>query len=289
MTTLKRMRPLLGTFIEITVTGKEPLKAIEAAFDVIADVEAKMSYYNPSSDISRINALSPDTPLKIDSETWHLLHSCNEFSRLSKGLFDITVASKLVELDYLPSFYERKAAGNWTDILLMKNNYVRLSCPVCIDLGGIAKGYAVDRAVETLKIHSITAATVNAGGDLRHFGPHPEPLYIRHPSSPEQTLPICKIHNAAAATSAGYYSRKQLNETSVTPLIHPRTGLPLSCEGSVTVVSPSCMVSDALTKIVHADPAEAVEILNHFHARALLLKHDPQSDTVQIFDSHASQ
>lgn len=288
MITLSRMRPLLGTFVEITATGIDPQGAIEAAFETIAVIEAKMSYYDPASDISRINALIPNTPLKIDPKTWHLLHECETFSRLSEGLFDITVASKLVELEYLPPLYHQKATGDWKDILLMKGGYVQVSRPVCIDLGGIAKGYGVDCAIETLQTHHIVSATVNAGGDLRHFGPKAEPLYVRHPSYPSQTLPITQLDNAAAATSAGYYSRTILNNISLTPLIHPKTGLSLTCDYSVTVLSPSCMVSDALTKIVHADPADAKEILDHYRARALLLKHDRQSDTIQVFDSHSA-
>lgn len=288
MITQKRMRPLLGTFVEITATGTAAQDAIESAFAEIACIEAKMSYYNPSSDISRINALVPDTPLKVDPQTWQILRMCEEFSRLSDGLFDITVAPRLIQMGYLPSSVHQKATGNWKDILLLDEGYIRVIRPVCIDLGGIAKGYCVDRAIEVLHTYGLQSASVNAGGDLRLFGPNAEPLYIRHPSFPEQTIPVTELHNGAAATSAGYYSQKMLNDTPVTPLIHPKTRVPLPCDCSVTVLSPSCMVSDALTKIVHADPAGAKEVLDHYRARALLLKHDRQSDTIQVFDSHAS-
>lgn len=288
MITKKYMRPLLGTFVEITATGREPLGAIEAAFDEIASIEAKLSYYNPSSDTSRINSLASNTVLKIDSQTWHVLNTCNALSDMSDGLFDITIAPKLIQMGYLPSSLHHEATGNWKDIVLLEEGSLQLTRPVCIDLGGIAKGYCVDRAIDVLHTYGLQSGSVNAGGDLRIFGPDPQPLYTRHPLFPEQTLPITEICNSAAATSAGYYSHKIVDETSITPLINTKTGLPLPCDCSVTVLAETCMMADALTKIVHADPHAAKSILETFNARAFLIKHNLDDDTLHIFDSYSS-
>lgn len=288
MTSHTRMRPLMGTYVEITATGTQPLSAIEAAFDEIASIEAKLSYYNPSSDISRINSQAPNTVLKIDSQTWHVLSICNELSYVSEGIFDISVAPKLIQMGYLPPSVHQSATGNWKDILLLEEGHLQLTRPVCIDLGGIAKGYCVDRAINVLRTYGLHSGAVNAGGDLRIFGPDPQPLYTKHPSFPEQTLPITEIYNGAAATSAAYYSRKIVDETSITPLINTKTGLPLPCDYSVTVLAETCMMADALTKIVHSDPHSAKSILESYNARAFLIKHNLDDDTLHIFDSHSA-
>jgi len=130
-----------------------------------------------------------------------------------------------------------------------------------LDLGGIAKGFAVDCAVAALREAGATSGSVNAGGDLRLFGDASETVRVRLPSSPLACVPLGRASNVAFATSAGYFSNEVLDA---------RTQKPLCGDSSITVRAPSCMVADALTKAVAAlGPPPA--LLGRFRAFAYLL------------------
>src|SRR6476646_10034697 len=150
---VRRARPSLGTFVEITARGDNEAElhgAIDLAFDAIARVDRQMSFHQPASDISRINREAFRRKVTIDPWTWRVLGAAQKLSHESDGLFDITIARKLMQWKYLPRRYD-VSEGNWRDIVLGKNCTVRFRRRVIIDVGGIAKGFAVDRAVEALK------------------------------------------------------------------------------------------------------------------------------------------
>src|SRR5262245_894080 len=166
---LRRCRPLLGTFVEIAARGKERLhlgRAIEAAFEAVARVHRLMSFYDPDSDVSRMNRDAFPKGVIVDPWTWQVIHAAQAFALESHGVFDITVASK-------PN------AASWRDIFLRRNYEVFFRRSLIVDLGGIAKGFAVDRAVDALQENGVTAAIVNAGGDLRVFGSTSREVHLR--------------------------------------------------------------------------------------------------------------
>lgn len=168
---------------------------------------------------------------------------------------------------------------------LLPGKRVRLLRRLRIDVSGIAKGYAVDRAIQALVDSGMTAGRVNAGGDLRVFGNATQTIHVRHPAVPARSLPLVELSVGAAATSAGYYTSRRHRGRMVTPLIHPRTRAACGTGRSVTVLAQDCMSADALTKVVHADPQLAGAVLARFNARALMLKHDPLSGGVRLFDT----
>ena len=108
--------------------------------------------------------------VRVHPWTWRVLKSAQEFSRNTDGIFDITMAGQLVKWNYLPRYGARFGRGSWRDIIFEATGHVRFRRPLLIDFGGIAKGFAVDRAVEILKRNGVMAGIVNAGGDLRVFG-----------------------------------------------------------------------------------------------------------------------
>lgn len=284
MTTQSRTRPALGTYITITATGHDPHNAINMAFDTIKTIEEKTSFFLPNSDIARINTLAPHTPLVIHHHTFSILTTALKLSSLSNDLFDITIASKLMEEAFLPSLYTSHPSGTWRAITLQKENTLLLNHPICIDLGGIAKGYAVDEATKILQEHGMSSGIVNAGGDLRCFGDKTIPLDVRHPIYPSNTCHLGNLlHNNAAATSAGYYSRKENNM----PIVNPTLQSCIHTYNSVTVIAPKCVIADALTKIVLMDAENSSSILAHFDARALLLRHDDVTGNLHVFDSYS--
>lgn len=285
---VRRARPLLGTLVEVTACGPDAEHAVAQAFRAVEQIHALMSYHDPASDVSRLNREAAAQPVMVHPWTWQVLKAAREFSIASDGLFDISVAPTLTRLGYLPrhaDFPRASGHADWRDIELLPQEQVRFTRPLHIDLGGIAKGFAVDQAIETLQAHGVHMGRVNAGGDLRRFGSGVEPLHVRHPHSPALLLPLTDIHNGAAATSAGYFAPRQRDGRQVSPHIHPRTGRALASGISATVLASDCMTADALTKIVLADCPAALPVLERFAARAILLDRDPHTGAWRMLDS----
>jgi len=162
---IRRCRPLLGTLVEIACQGSP--HDIDCAFAAIEKVHRLMSFHDPVSDVTRMNRHASRRPVKVHPWTWRVLKSAQEFSRKSDGIFDITMAPQLVKLDFLPRPDMRLCSvGSWRYIVLDDEYNVQFRRRMIVDLGGIAKGFAVDRAVRALKNNAVTSGIVNAGGDL---------------------------------------------------------------------------------------------------------------------------
>jgi thiamine biosynthesis lipoprotein len=154
-----------------------------------------------------------------------------------------------------------REAASHADITLLPGDRVRLKRRAEIDLGGIAKGFAVDRAVAALRRSGARTGSVNAGGDLRIFGAVPQTVRVRIPASPWMTLPLATRNEGAFATSAGYFGAGPIDIPSGRRACEDR---------SITVAAPSCMIADGLTKIV-ASAGPAPHLLGRFRARAFLV------------------
>ena len=238
-------------------------------------VHRLMSFHDPTSDVARINRHAWHRPVKVHPWTWRVLKSAQEFSRKSDGVFDITMARQLVKWDYLPRPDTRLCSGgSWRDIVLDDEYNIRFRRRMIVDLGGIAKGFAVDRAVRALKSNAVTAGIVNAGGDLRTFGSPSELVYVRHPVEPTRIAAAVRLRERAMATSGIYFERRKYRGRYVGPIVDGRTSQS-ACELiSVSVAAAECMVADALTKIVFALREKAAGLLAQYHADALLLERD---------------
>jgi len=265
---VRRARPLLGTLVEIRVTaaltGEKLHMAIGAAFAAIERVQALMSYHDPASELSRINRQAASSEQQIDPETYTVLEAALRFAALSNGAFDPCVGEQLEKWGYLPPCAAtaegaRTLGGSWLDVHLIRPGRVRLSRPVRLDLGGIAKGYAVDRAVDVLQRAGIGRILVNAGGDLRIAGDWEQQIRLRHAHTPHLSAGVLALSNAALATSAAYYSRRRLSFGEVSALVDPRRAMPYIENGSMTVRAADCMSADALTKVALFAPPEITE------------------------------
>lgn len=117
----------------------------------------------------------------------------------------------------------------------------------------------------------MAAGRVNAGGDLRLFGERAETIHVRHPRHATQLMPLCQMCSGAVATSGLYYSRKWLEGRPVSPLIDARARTACVDSRSVSVLADDCIVADALTKVVFADPDRALAALEQFGAHAVVL------------------
>jgi FAD:protein FMN transferase len=174
---------------------------------------------------------------------------------------------------YLPrQRYRADPTATWRDIFLRKNCGVFFRRQLAVDLGGIAKGFAVDRAVEVLKRNGVTAGIVNAGGDLRVFGTASQIVHLRHPGQPQRAAGAVKLRERAMATSGIYFARTKSCRRCVSPIVDGRTGRAACDLISVTVGAANCITADALTKVVFALRERAAPLLARYSADALLLE-----------------
>jgi FAD:protein FMN transferase len=279
-TEIRRCRPCLGTFVEIGAEGAAAAKlqrAIEDAFAAVTRVHRLMSFHDPRSDLSRMNREAFFRSVTVDPWTWQVLRTAQNFSRESNGVFDTSIAPLLTELNHvIRRGYRFDPTGTWRDISLRKKHRVRFRRRIAVDLGGIAKGFAVDRAVEALLNAGISSGIVNAGGDLRVFGFTLRSVRVRHPVFPGTAAGLFRVRNYAVATSALYFTPNR----DAGRLIDGRTRRAIRDSVSVTVWAPECMTADALTKIVFALRGKAAPLLKRHRAGAILLERNGRPRSV---------
>lgn len=272
---LRRCQPWLGTFVEVSATGRgaeRVTRGVQAAFEAVQRVHQLMSFHDPDSEVTLLNQRAARVPVVVHAWTYQVLHEARRLHLLSDGVFDIAIAPSLMTWGFLPQARPlARYDGTTADIELMSGQQVRFHRPLAMDLGGIAKGFAVDRAIEALQGAGAFSGSVNAGGDLRVFGPDPQPLRIRQPGQPERTIPSGEMVNEAAATSSTCFSLRRRQGRWVSPIVNAHTGRPWLGRASVTVLAPTCLWADALTKIVALAPQRAPEILAQCHARAVII------------------
>lgn len=276
---VRRARPLLGTFVEIEVAGLARSgmnTAIDAAFEAVAGVHRLMSFHEPDSDVSRLNREAGVRPVSVHAWTYQVLEAAVEMHRRSNGIFDVAVAPALQAMGLLPWLSDdvpvEAEARSFDAIELLEGRTVRFrQANVRIDLGGIAKGFAVDRALEALRGSSAAGGLVNAGGDLAAFGAAPQSIHIRHPRDPRRSICSVEVADEALASTARRFDPFQSEETASSAIVDPGNRKPANAFDGATVRAPSCMIADALTKIVMIAGTEATELLEHYNASALLI------------------
>jgi len=273
---IERARPLLGTTVSIRVHGlvqADAHRAIDEAFGEIALVHRLMSFQQPESDVSRLNRDASMRTQDVHPATFEVLHWARAIAAASEGCFDITVATRLVEWGILPapdSRYPPDPHADWRDIELGEDYGVRFRRPLWIDLSGIAKGYAVDRAIEKLLRHGATQACVNAGGDLRICGSEAEAIALTHEKPSAEGIPFLEVENAAVASSSGHIERRRHDGDIVGPHVDGRNGGAVATDRFASVVAESCLLADALTKPVLILQEASDALLQRFGASAHL-------------------
>lgn len=269
-----RARPLLGTLVSIRVDGMpraEANDAIERAFAEVALVHRLMSFHEDASDVSRLNREAMLRPVQVHRHTYDVLRCAQLVAQDSGGAFDVSVAGRLVDWGVLPapaSSPSPDPAASWRDIELGPEHTLRFHRPLWIDLGGIAKGFAVDRAIDALVAAQAAQCVVNAGGDLRVAGAARERVVLDAQREAEADVPVLEIANAGLASSSGARDRRRHAGRAVGPHVDARTGAATGRTSFVSVVAPTCMVADALTKVVLAQRRRAAPVLARFGAVA---------------------
>ena len=249
---IKRCKPLLGTFVEIEVDVIDPNEneCINNAYARMGFIESKLSMFETTSDCALLNRLAFKQPVKVCDDMVVVLQKALYFFEASQGNFDVAYKSKM---------------GSSQDIHI-SGNEVRFTKPLTLDLGGIAKGYAVDEAIKTLMGSNAQSGIVNAGGDIRYFGESIPDIWIRlSPNNYVETGDLTP--NKALATS---YPQEQHSMLSTTGLWNGKTKVKMQNNLCVTVMAPTCLDADALTKVVLIMGELSQPILEQLHAVAYL-------------------
>ena len=235
--------------------------AMAAVMRDVSRLESRYSRYHPDSDLSRINAIAcTGGSLEVDHETRYLLDYAETCYRQSDGLFDITSGvlreAWRFESGQLPD-------QTLIDTLLEKVGWnklrwepPRLTFPVpgmALDLGGIVKEYAADRAATLCRDHGVSQGLINLGGDVRIVGPHPDGqpwrLGIQHPRRPEALIHTLTLRQGGLASSGDYARCLVIDGVRYGHILNPRTGWPVQELAAVSVWAGLCVVAGSASTI----------------------------------------
>jgi len=258
-------RAIMGTRIAVELWAEDRASAdrqIESVMQEMHRVDALMSTYKPTSQVSIVNAEAARHPVRVDADLFGLLQTALEYSRLTEGAFDITYASVGYLYDFRraikPSdeaIAQALPAVDYRHVVLdPAASTVRFTQPgVRIDLGGIAKGWAVDRGIEILRATGVQHAMVTAGGDTRIIGDRfgkPWMVGIRDPRDEHKVVVRIPLEDAALSTSGDYERFFEAQGVRYHHILEPSTGKPARGVRSVTVIGPSATRTDGLSKTI---------------------------------------
>lgn len=269
----------MTTAIEMEFWTEDPAVASEAGDAVLAlfdRIDRQMSRYREDSELSRVNREAANGPVEVSDSLFTVLQQALRISELSHGAFDISFGS----IGYLYDFRARQqpsdeelaeglAKVNYRSVVLDPSaNTVRfLDEGVRLDLGGIAKGYTVDRGIDILKSFGIRHARLSAGGDLRLLGDKrgkPWIVGIRDPRSESRNAMVLPLTNVAVSTS-GDYERFFFDDNNerVHHILSPETGKPVKGVQSVTILGDDSITTDGLSTAVFVlGAAKGLEMVN---------------------------
>lgn len=259
-------REIMGTQTGVTLEVADKADGPALAAQVFAEFDRfdqAFSSYKPDSQLSLVNQNAAQTPQKISDEFIFLIQQSLRFHKITNGLFDISYAAIGQNYDYRAAQKPTEDAIDQALPLVNANGLIldtqaktlAFQRPgMRIDLGGIGKGYVVDRAIELLQAKGVTNASVFAGGDSRFYGAHgdrPWVMGIRHPRSAEEFAVKMPIENAAVSTS-GDYERFFIDAAGQRHhhILHPKTGHSPGEIISATVIGNDNLTTDAMSTSV---------------------------------------
>jgi len=262
---LKRDEAIMGTAISVELWADDRAQgeaAISAVMDEMHRIDRAMSPHKPDSELSRINRDAASAPVPLSAEMTRLLARANQFAQLSEGAFDITYAAVGQLYDYRqrirPSdeaLTRARALVGWRHLIVDTSaRTVRFALPgMRIDLGGFAKGHAVDNATAILRERGIQHAIVTAGGDSRVIGDRrgrPWTIGVRDPRRPGEMVAMLPLEDVSISTSGDYERYFDAEGVRHHHLIDPATGRSPSSVHSVTILAEDGLTTEALSKCV---------------------------------------
>jgi len=306
----RRPTGIMGTeclLVAVVPHGHKPRAeaALDAAEQALRSVETRMSTWLEDSEISRLNRAKAGESIALSAPTLEVLQAAKRLADATDGAFDIT-CRPLIELwreagrsGALPSptsIETARLASSWDALVLEEGAASKMRDTVCVDLGGIAKGYAIDRAIEAMIAEGVSGALVDVGGDLRFFGrsppdgfpEHQRILEEAHPGgwpwsirirNPHGDEPLGSIHlrEGAVCTSGGYARFVTIEGRRYSHIVDPRGGRPTDDAPSITVIAKDALTADVWATALAVLGAEGLERLDDPAIQALLVRGRPES------------
>jgi thiamine biosynthesis lipoprotein len=282
----------MDTVITITVVSpseKDADTAINAAFSVIERLDKSLSVFSPDSEISKINKSAGVDFVKVSEDTYQLINAAIKIAQVSDGAFDPTIGPIVNLWDFVKKIKphpdkirDRLSLVNYKDVLFDDSDMsVKLKNKgMALDLGGIAKGFAADKAVLSLKASGIKAGIVACAGDIKVFGKKPDMknwlVGIRSPrGKPEDLNAVLSLNDLAVSTSGDYERYFIINDIRYHHLLDPKTGSPAIGFQSVSIVNTQGVNTDSLSTAVFVlGPQKGLELVNKMKLMAYMVYSD---------------
>ena len=261
ITVVQQPRAVMGTTCTLAVVAPNRERAsaedtLRKAETAIRTIEARMSTWLAGSEISRFNAAGMDEVVSLSPESLDILRLARKAAADTAGTFDVS-CRPVIELwnragdrGVPPTDSQLTSAresSNWDVIELTDQGAIKRVASACVDLSGIAKGYAIDRAAEAMSEAGVVGGLVDVGGDLVCFGRRADgefwPVDVRSPFKPGRLAQI-RIREGAVATSGDYARYVEIVGKRYSHIVDPRTGCPTEAVQSVTVVAPMAVTAD---------------------------------------------
>ena len=258
--TIKRSKILLGTVVEIQVRDADEQKtedAINKSFAEVKRIDDLFTTYNQTSAVWNINN-SSDTIISVDPEIFNLIVLCDSVAKISNNCFDVSLDNLIKTWGFdsgNPNLPKRESIDSvltecgWKNINIGEQNNIIKNNNVGLNFGAIAKGYAVDKAMEVIENSGVEDALVNAGGEIKVIGSE-WIVGIQHPRIENEIIKKIKLKNISVATSGDYEQYFEVNGVRYHHILDPKTGYPAKGLQSVTIINKSNAYADALATAV---------------------------------------
>lgn len=271
--TIKQTKILMGTVVEIQVRDADEEKskqAISNAFNEIKRIDDLFSSYNEESIVWKLNH-GVTKAQNLPSELFDIIAFSDSLWKIFGGAFDVSLGNLIdlwgfnSERKSVPSdenIEQKLASSGWKNVQMKNDNSIFILNQTKLDFGAVAKGYAVDKAIEILKQNKVASALVNAGGEVKGFG-NDWIVGIQHPRNKSEILGKIILDGMSVATSGDYEQFFEINGKRYHHILNPKTGMPAGGCQSVTVISKENKIADAFaTAVFVLGPEKGMELVN---------------------------
>jgi len=293
LTTFRRTVRLMGDKFEISVVGNDPLLAdeqIDIAINEINRVDRLLSTFSEDSNLNRINRNAGIEPVKVSSEVFRLIDRALQISDLTHGAFDITYFAgtgytgddaalatnadvKIAPSPVMLTNYKSVVTDAAKQTIFLKEKGMR------IGFGANSRGYAADRAKYMLQMNGVSSGVINAGGDLLTWGTQPNlkpwTVAAADPEKRDQPFAHLNISNMAFATSVNTEKYTSISDKKFVNVVTAKKGFPVSEITSVSIVSPTAELSDAMASpIINIGVNAGLYLINQLNQIACIIIDD---------------
>lgn len=302
ITSVERVYPIMGTMATVKIYGPDNIadKAADKVQDVFQDVQDVCNIFDPKSEIARLNATAADKPFRCTRMLWELLQIARRAYEVSDHSFDITV-KPLMDIwglyrnrEIIPSEEEINNAMKLVglDKVIFNDNAqtVKFSLKgMAFDLGGIAKGFAVDQAYDAIKSMGINSGTLNMGGNIYCLPASPPPksyysIAIRNPIKKNEICGTVEVKDQAVSTSGNYERYVMIGNKQYTHIIDAKKGIPVADMLAVTVITPKAVEADYLSTSIFINGPDFAEKIRKNYSRTsfLIIRRNAETSAPEV-------